>query len=130
MVKLETKRQASIKNFKRCISLVLLSNVGIDCIYAPLKPVLVDNIPIVYVQYDHQKVLEKMPINEIIGYDSISDMVEKEHQYKLGIDYKLFDYTKYIPSIDTVLNNTVNEYKTSLDYKKLKRDYKELNNDN
>lgn len=104
-MKSETNADVSIKNFKRCIRLLIMSNNGVNGLYAPPSPRYVDGMPIVFVCQDPEKPYKRMPIDKISGYDGIQKRVKESHRYNLGIDYALFNYTKCMKSIDDIITN-------------------------
>ena len=106
-MKSETKADVSIKNFKRCIRLLIMSNNGVNGLYAPPSPRYVDGMPIVFVCQDPEKPYKRMPIDNILGYETIQKRVKESHKHKIDIDYTLFDYKKHMKSIDDVITNHI-----------------------
>ncbi len=102
----------SVNAFRNCIYLLFKWNKNIKDIYAPPKPIFDNGFPVVFVKLEELKHYKKIPINQILGYKNICN----------NINYDEFNYTDYLPSIDTVLNNTINGYKTSIDYEKIRKE--------
>ena len=118
MASIKTLTKYSISNFKR---LVKFHSYNVDAILSPPKAEYEKGIPIVYVKYFNDNIYHKMPLNKLDFNKQYLEIIRKKSKNNYEIDYSLFNYTDYLKSIDDVLNNTINGYKTSLNYKELKK---------
>ena len=97
------KTDNSINLFKRLINRIITTNNEITGIYAPINPVYVEDIPVVFIVKE-DKTITKTPINKIKGYDKAIAEIKNSKRNKQRINYSLFDYTKQLKDLQHYFN--------------------------